>query len=202
MKRRYEALADEELTLLAQREDKEAMELLFQRYKEWVRGKARVYYMMGSDTEDVIQEGMMGLFKAIRSFDATKEASFRTFAELCVHRQIVDAIRGAARRKHSPLNESLSLDKPMEEGEEKTLRDLLRDPTVNLEERVILNEEWEALFQQAKKLFSPLEWVVWNEYINGKTKREIAWSTGHSTKSIDNALQRMKRKLMEYLATR
>jgi RNA polymerase sporulation-specific sigma factor len=145
---------------------------------------------------------MMGLFKAIRSFDATKEASFRTFAELCVHRQIVDAIRGAARRKHSPLNESLSLDKPMEEGEEKTLRDLLRDPTVNLEERVILNEEWEALFQQAKKLFSPLEWVVWNEYINGKTKREIAWSTGHSTKSIDNALQRMKRKLMEYLATR
>ena len=202
MKNNQEALPDEELVLLAQQEDKEAMDWLLQRYKEWVRGKARLYYMMGSDTEDVIQEGMMGLFKAIRSFDPEKEASFRTFAEICVHRQIVDAIRGATRRKHSPLNESVSLDKPVEEGEEKTLRDLLKDPNVNLEERVIFNEEWEALFQQAKTLFSPLEWLVWNEYMNGKSKNEIAWATGHSGKSIDNALQRMKRKLMKYLKKR
>ena len=198
MNREYEKYLDEELVLLAQGEDGEAFEVLIKRYKEMVKGQAYRYYIAGSDREDIIQEGMLGIFKAVLGYDQAKEASFHTFADLCVKRQIIDAVRRATRRKHDPLNESLSLDKLVEEGESYTYQDIIGDKTFNLEDTVILNDEIDLVAKKGKEIFSYLEWTVLMEYLRGESYREIAASMGRSPKAIDNAIQRMKHKLSQH----
>lgn len=198
MNTKYEKYIDEELVILAQREDGDAVEVLIKRYKELVRGQAYRYYISGSDREDIIQEGMLGIFKAILGYDKNKEASFRTFAELCIKRQIIDAVRKGTRRKHDPLNESLSLDKFVEEGENYTYQDIISDARFNLEDTVIRNNEIEHIAKTGKEIFSYLEWTVLMEYLRGGTYTEIAASLGRSPKTIDNAIQRMKHKLSQH----
>ena len=192
-------LTDEDLVSLAQKDDREALEILFYRYKEWVRGKARMYYIIGSDEEDIIQEGMMGLFKAIQNYDQGKEAAFGSFAQLCIQSRIVDVLRASRRKKHRLLNESLSLDMPINSGTDKTLADLIRDPAIDLEEDLILSDEMNCIKRGCRELFSSLELLIWDQYLEGKTRHEIAMNTSRSVKSIDNGLQRMKKKIIKYL---
>ena len=141
MKEPFKGLSDEDLAVMAKNGDGDAAEYLIRKYKDLVRGKARMYFIAGADSEDIVQEGMIGIFKAIKSFDPGKQTSFQTFAEICINRQIIDAIKAAGRLKHSPLNESVSLDKPMEGSEESTLRDIIRDRNPELEDIVVLNCE-------------------------------------------------------------
>lgn len=195
MNEKYEEYDDEELVLLAQSEDKDAVEVLIKRYKELVRGQAYHYYILGSDREDIIQEGMLGIFKAILSYEQNKTASFHTFAGLCIQRQIIDAVRKSTRKKHAPLNESLSLDNLVEDGEDYTYQDIIGDQGFNLEDTVILNNELEFIAKNGKKIFSYLEWTVLMEYLKGRSYTEIALAMGRSPKTIDNAIQRMKHKL-------
>ncbi len=199
MKEPFKGISDEELAVMAKNGDGDAAEYLIRKYKDLVRGKARMYFIAGADSEDIVQEGMIGIFKAIKSFDPGKQTSFQTFAEICINRQIIDAIKAAGRLKHSPLNESVSLDKPMEGNEESTLRDIIRDRNPELEDIVVLNCEMDKLLVLGKEIFSGLELKVWNEYLKGRTYPEIAEITGRSVKAVDNALQRTKRKLELYL---
>lgn len=202
MNKKYEKYEDEELVLLAQMDDGYAIEILIDRYKDLVKGKAYHYYISGSDREDIIQEGMVGIFKAILGYEKEKAASFHTFAELCIKRQIIDAVRKASRRKHNPLNESLSLDKFVEEGESYTYQDIIGDPAFNLEDTVILNSEIELIAKKGKEIFSSLEWMVLMEYLKGGSYTEIASAMGRSPKTIDNAMQRMKHKLSQHFRHR
>jgi len=199
MKEPFKGISDEDLAVMAKNGDGDAAEHLIRKYKDLVRGKARMYFIAGADSEDIVQEGMIGIFKAIKSFDPGKQTTFQTFAEICINRQIIDAIKAAGRLKHSPLNESVSLDKPMEGSEESTLRDIIRDRNPELEDIVVLNCEMDKLLVLGKEIFSGLELKVWNEYLKGRTYPEIAEITGRSVKTVDNALQRTKRKLELYL---
>jgi len=199
MKEPFKEISEEQLAVMAKNGDGEAAEYLIRKYKDLVRGKARMYFIVGADSEDIVQEGMIGIFKAIKSFDPTRQASFQTFAEICVNRQIIDAVRMAGRMKHSPLNESVSLDKPLDGSEESTLSDTIKDREPDLEDIVVLNCEMDKLLVLGKEIFSELELKVWNEYLKGRTYPEIAEITGKSVKAVDNALQRTRRKLELYL---
>lgn len=201
MDKRYENLTDEQLAEQAQAGDLGASEYLIRKYKEMVRRRAQLYFIMGADGDDVIQEGMIGLFKAIKSYSRGKEATFRTFAELCINRQIITAIKLASRRKHSPLNTSISLNKPLAEGDtEDTLEETLRsDSNSEPETQLMLKDVVEAIITNEGKLFSPFEMQVWNEYLQGKDYKEIAQALGKSVKAVDNAIQRTKRKILTYL---
>lgn len=197
----YNALEDVELVQKAQHGDFEAMEVLMERYKNFVRGKARTYFLIGADREDIIQEGMIGLFKAVRDFDAEKQAHFRSFAELCVKRQIITAIKTATRQKHIPLNTYVSLSRPVyEDDSEKTLLDLLSTEYILDPEQILINQE--ALGITEKRIYmtlSEFEKSVLTYYINGKSYQEIAVLLEKEPKSIDNAIQRVKRKIAKQL---
>ncbi|MBQ2966900.1 MAG: RNA polymerase sporulation sigma factor SigH [Clostridia bacterium] len=197
----YNTLEDVELVQKAQHGDFEAMEVLMERYKNFVRGKARTYFLIGADREDIIQEGMIGLFKAVRDFDAEKQAHFRSFAELCVKRQIITAIKTATRQKHIPLNTYVSLSRPVyEDDSEKTLLDLLSTEYILDPEQILINQE--ALGITEKRIYmtlSEFEKSVLTYYINGKSYQEIAVLLEKEPKSIDNAIQRVKRKIAKQL---
>lgn len=201
MNDKLKKLSDEELVQLAESGDEVAEEYIIRKYKDVVRSKAHLYFMVGADSEDIVQEGMIGIFKAIRGFNKDKETSFRTFAEICINRQILTAIKRAGRMKHSPLNTSLSLSNPLWEDElETTLEDTISgDGAADPEKIVIRKEEMDYLDERGAEIFSDLELKVWNEYLYGKTYTEIAQSTGKTPKAIDNAIQRTKRKLEIYL---
>ena len=177
------------------------MEVLMERYKNFVRGKARTYFLIGADREDIIQEGMIGLFKAVRDFEPKKQAQFRSFAELCVKRQIITAIKSATRQKHIPLNSYVSLSRPVyEDDSEKTLLDLLSTEYILDPEQILINQE--ALGITEKRIYmtlSEFEKSVLTYYINGKSYQEIAVLLGKEPKSIDNAIQRVKRKIAKQL---
>lgn len=194
---RYEDLADEQVVELSAEGDKTATEYILTKYKNLVRARAKLYFMAGADREDLVQEGMIGLFKAIRDFDTTKQASFRGFAEMCIKRQIITAVKTAARQKHMPLNSYVSLSKPVYEDEsERTLVDMLAErESVDPEEMFLRREKAEALEAEIAKKLSSLERSVLSLYLTGMNYQEIAVELGRSPKSIDNALQRMKRKL-------
>jgi len=194
-------LTDEQLVKMAQEGSETAQEILLEKYKGVVRLKAKDYYIVGSDNEDVVQEGMIGLFKAIRGYNEDRDASFRTFAELCINNQLVSAIKKANRLKHQPLNESISFSKTIEgEDVETTLGETLQGSSEHEpEELVLLQEIVRVLKDSDGDLFSSLEWQVWNETLKGKTYQEIAQRLGRSPKSIDNALQRIKKKIIAYL---
>ena len=200
MSDKYKEFTDEELVTMASEGNADAEEYLIQKYKETAKSRARLYFMVGGDKEDIVQEGMIGIFKAIRSYDPEKEASFRTFVELCISRQIITAIKQAGRLKHSPLNTSVSLWKPVsEEDNGNTLADTLSsDSNSDPETVLLLTEIIDYVTREDSKVFSELEMKVWMEYIQGKSCAQIASEMGRSSKSVDNAIQRTKRKINLY----
>lgn len=200
----YEDLLEEEVVALARDGDDKASEYLIKKYKNFVRAKARSYFLIGADREDIIQEGMIGLFKAIRDFRADKISSFRAFAELCITRQIITAIKTATRQKHIPLNSYVSLNKPIyDEESERTLMDVLAGARVlDPEELIISREEVHSIETKIGEVLSDLEQEVLSDYLQGKSYQEIAEHLDRHVKSIDNALQRVKRKLERFLEVR
>ncbi|NLC44550.1 MAG: RNA polymerase sporulation sigma factor SigH [Clostridiales bacterium] len=197
----YDNLTDEEIVAYARTGDDQAQEYLIYKYRNFVRAKARSYFLIGADREDIIQEGMIGLYKAIRDFRADKLSSFRAFAELCITRQIITAIKTATRQKHIPLNSYISLNKPIyDEDSDRTLMDVLSGTKLSdPEELVISQEDFNHIERKIGELLSDLEWEVLTSYLQGKSYQEIAVDLDRHVKSIDNALQRVKRKLERYL---
>ena len=200
----FHILEDESVVDLAREGDNEALEFLIYKYKNFVRAKARSYFLIGADREDIIQEGMIGLYKAIRDFRYDKLSSFRAFAELCITRQIITAIKTATRQKHIPLNSYISLNKPIyDEDSDRTLLDVISGSKItDPEELIISREEFGDIEEKMGEILSSLEWQVLMSYLDGKTYQEIAVELKRHVKSIDNALQRVKRKLERYLEKR
>jgi RNA polymerase sporulation-specific sigma factor len=200
----YTEMTDEEIVELAQQGDQFAIEFLVNKYKNFVRAKARSYFLIGADREDIIQEGMIGLFKAVRDYRIDKLTSFRAFAELCITRQIITAIKTATRQKHIPLNSYVSLNKPIyDEESDRTLIDVLSTNKItNPEDIIISREEFFFIEKKMGEILSSLEWKVLMAYLEGKSYQEIAVELKRHVKSIDNALQRVKRKLEKYLDDR
>ncbi|WP_028777675.1 RNA polymerase sporulation sigma factor SigH [Shimazuella kribbensis] len=195
----YHQLGDEELVRDIRVGDQEALEYLIHKYKNFVRAKARSYFLIGADHEDIVQEGMIGLYKAIRDFRGDKLASFKAFAELCITRQIITAIKTATRQKHIPLNSYVSLDKPSHDDSDRTLYDTLTGGRTNPEEIYINREEHSDIEDKISQILSDLERRVLMLYLDGRSYQEIAVDLNRHVKSIDNALQRVKRKLEKYL---
>jgi len=197
----YKILSDELIVKMAKQGDDIALEFIIRKYKNFVKAKAKTYFLIGADREDIIQEGMIGLYKSVRDFKADKTSSFRAFAELCVTRQIITAIKTATRQKHIPLNSYVSLNKPIFEDEsERTLMDVVTSIKVNDPEDLVINQENVFLIEnRIGELLSSLEWKVLMDYLDGKSYSEIAVDLNRHVKSIDNALQRVKRKVEKYL---
>ncbi|MTI48354.1 MAG: RNA polymerase sporulation sigma factor SigH [Firmicutes bacterium] len=197
----YELMEDEEIIKDAKNGEPRALEYLIKKYKNFVRAKARSYFLIGADKEDIIQEGMIGLYKAIRDYREDKLSSFRAFAELCITRQIITAIKTATRQKHIPLNSYVSLNKPIyDEESDRTLLDILSGVKItDPEELIISREELNHIESKIGEILSDLEWEVLMSYLQGKSYQEIAVDLDRHVKSIDNALQRVKRKLERYL---
>ena len=201
----FDGLTDEEVVFAVKEgEDRAAQDYLINKYRNFVRAKARSYFLIGADREDIIQEGMIGLYKAIRDFRNDKLSSFRAFAELCVTRQIITAIKTATRQKHIPLNSYISLNKPIyDEDSDRTLLDVLSGARISdPEELVISREEFVDIEEKMEEILSDLEWKVLMSYLDGKSYQEIAAELRRHVKSIDNALQRVKRKLEKYMENR
>jgi len=198
---KYARFSDEEAVLKAD-EDPDALEYILHKYKNFVRSKARSYFLIGADREDIVQEGMIGLYKAVRDYDAEKKASFRAFAELCITRQIITAIKTATRQKHKPLNSYVSLNKPVyDEESERTLVDLIAATKItNPEDIIIDKEDYANIEEEITKMLSELEKQVLGYYLQGKSYQQIARIMGRHEKSIDNALQRAKGKIDRFLA--
>ena len=198
---KYEGLTDEELIVLFRDGDQEAMEKLLNKYKEMVLRKAKSMYILGGDSDDLIQEGMLGLFKAVRDYDCGRDASFRTFAQLCVTRQMYTAVKASSRKKHLPLNTAISLSRPVrEDGEEdeEFLDCLEADASSNPEVYLIGQEEIERLEEKIEKELSPLEKQVLELHLTGMGYVEIAHVLNRDEKSTDNALQRIRTKLKKW----
>lgn len=200
----FDLKTDEELLEAVREGNSEALEYLINKYKNFVRAKARSYFLIGADREDIVQEGMIGLYKSIRDFRGDKLASFKAFAELCITRQIITAIKTATRQKHIPLNSYVSLDKPIyDEDSDRTLLDVICGPKVTDPEELMINkEEFNGLEDKMSEILSDLERRVLMLYLDGRSYQEIAVDLDRHVKSIDNALQRVKRKLEKYLESR
>jgi RNA polymerase sporulation-specific sigma factor len=200
----YEELTDEQVIRLSHASDRHAEEVIYERYKNFVRSKARSYFLVGADREDLIQEGMIGLYKAMRDFDEEKQTTFRTFAEMCIVRQIITAIKTATRQKHIPLNNYLSLNKPLnDEDTDRTLMDTLSSVKMYNPEDILINEEdYQSIRQKIDSILSGLEKQTLFYYLEGRSYQEIAVMLKRSTKSVDNALQRIKRKLESHYENR
>ena len=194
-------MQDEDVIENARDGDNNALEFLLDKYKGFVRAKARTYFLVGADKEDIIQEGMIGLYKAIRDFKGDRLSSFRAFAELCITRQIITAIKTATRQKHIPLNSYVSLNKPVyEEESDRTLMDVIgQEINVDPEALMINKEEYSNIELKMSEFLSSLEWEVLSLYLKGKSYQEIAGELDRHVKSIDNALQRVKRKLEKHM---
>ncbi len=197
-------LEDTDLVARARSGEDRCLEALIQRYRNFARAKARSYFLAGSDKEDVVQEGMIGLFKAIRDFDLAQETPFRAFAELCISRQILTAIKTANRNKHQPLNSSVSFETPIYgEDSGRSIADTLVSATQSdPAEMLVSAEEIDALRDSMIENLTQLEGDVLRLYMAGKSYEEIAGTLGNHVKSIDNALQRIKRKLHRHLTER
>ena len=198
----------DELVILAKSGDDEALRLIYAESREMLRSKANLYFMVGADRDDVIQEGMIGLFNAIRTFDPGAGATFKTFAELCVKRRIINAVKMAGRKKHLPLNESVSIEAMAGMQDKNEARDIaaslekkLRAPqATDPEEVVLLTDLSEFVESNAPALFSELERTVWEAYSRGAGASEIADKLGKSPKTIDNALTRIRGKIEKLIS--
>ena len=200
----YVDVVDEGLVRRARGGDQQAMDQIISRYRGFVRLKASAYFLAGGDSEDLIQEGLIGLFKAVRDYRPEREASFRSFAELCVTRQIITAIKTAARNKHSPLNTYVSFSNTRAGSEqETTLADVLPDdPVTDPINQAISTEELTSLVECLGRVLSPLESQVLAMYLEGRSYEEVAERLECNPKSVDNALQRVKRKVETHLNER
>jgi RNA polymerase sporulation-specific sigma factor len=196
----YDTMLDEDIVEDARKGSLQALEFLIEKYKNFVRAKARTYFLIGADREDIIQEGMIGLYKAIRDYREDKLSSFRAFADLCITRQIITAIKTATRQKHIPLNSYISLNRPIfDEESDRTLLDIISEERMHdPEEMIISREEVSGIGIKMEEILSRLEWKVLSSYLDGKTYNEIAEELDRHVKSIDNALQRVKRKVEKY----
>jgi RNA polymerase sporulation-specific sigma factor len=195
--------SDEGLVELAQSGNDVAIDVLLTRYRHYARAKARTYFLAGADKEDIVQEGMIGLYKAIRDFEPEHNTAFRAFAELCITRQIITAIKTATRQKHQPLNSYVSLNRPIAGGDDddRSLADSIETSEVaDPAELVISAEEVRTIKAQMGEVLSPFEVEVLEHYIDGRSYQQIADMLGRHVKSIDNALQRIKRKLEQHIA--
>ena len=195
---RYSNMGYEELVNLVQHSnDNLALDYLIKyKCKSLLRKKTRGYFIFGADKEDDIQEGMVGLYKAIRDYNPDKEASFISFAELCINRQIISAIKAASRQKHIPLNTSISMDRPVtSDDEDYTYLDFLSKTGGNPEDEVIGRENLKILEREILKTLSKMEQEVLSYYLRGRTYTQIATLMNKEEKSIDNALQRIKKKV-------
>ncbi len=196
----YDSLSDEELVKLSILGDGFATERILARYKNLVRSKARTYFLAGADHDDIVQEGMIGLFKAIRDFDGERLSSFRGFAELCIKRQIITAVKTATRQKHMPLNTYVSLNNPIYEGEtEGFLEDVLSGSAEADPEHLFISKENTKLLNlKIQEVLSELEKTVLALYLDGKSYQEISEMLGKTHKCVDNALQRVKKKMEKF----
>lgn len=192
------SLPDEDLCRSVQLGDRFAEELLVTRYTRLVRSCARPFFLIGGDSEDLTQEGMIGLMNAVREYDAAKTASFRTFAEICIRNRLYSVLRSAARDKNSPLNQSVPLDTPFFDSNSYT------SGTSNLAQRspedfLIDREHTKSLLSGVRKQLSEFEAKILGYYLDGLSCREIAETVGKSSKSVDNAVQRIRRKMARQL---
>lgn len=195
--------SDEDLVDLVRGGDDAALGELLDRYRRFARSKARSYFLVGADREDIVQEAMIGLYKAVRDYEPAHQSSFRSFAELCVTRQILTAIKTATRQKHVPLNSYVSFDRPYDDDPSRTVGESLAvendaDPLAIL----IASDELAQLRETFEEILSGLEAEVLQLYVEGRSYQEIAESLGRHVKSVDNALQRIKRKLEQHLRER
>lgn len=197
----YAELDDERIVKRVHEGDSEALEYLIFKYKNFVRAKAKSYFLIGADREDIIQEGMIGLYKAVRDFKGDKLSSFKAFAELCITRQMITAVKTATRQKHIPLNSYVSLDKPIyDEESDRTLMDVLSGTKITNPEELLINQEkFDDIELKMSEILSDLERKVLMLYLDGRSYQEISVDLKRHVKSIDNALQRVKRKLERYL---
>ena len=193
----FVSMTDDEIVKLAKADNLHALEYILEKYKNFVKSRSRPYFLIGADREDIIQEGMIGLYKAIRDYDTEKYTNFRAFAEMCITRQIITAIKTATRRKHMPLNSYVSLSHPVfDEESDKTLLDTITEHSCLDPEEIIINkEDYTSIGKKINELLSPKEMEILSVYLQGKSYQEISDELGISHKSIDNALQRVKRKL-------
>jgi RNA polymerase sporulation-specific sigma factor len=200
--RKYRNITDEEIIEYVKNGEIDALEFLINKYRQFVRAKVKTYFLIGADQDDVFQEGMIGLYKAIRDYNG--DSSFRSFAELCITRQIITAIKTATRQKHIPLNSYVSLYKPVfDDGSERTLMDYVTSSkAMNPEELVINQEEVDSMEARLSEVLSPLERKVLPLFLDGKSYKEISIELSRSVKAIDNALTRVKGKLEKYLETK
>lgn len=197
----YHDYTENQLISMAQKGDIDAEEILMRRYKEAVRIKAKMYYMAGADEDDIVQEGMIGLLKAIRKYRNDRDTTFGTFASVCITRQIISAARSAGRSKHKALNTSVSLSNPVEqEAEGVTIADTLRtDNAVDPENLLVIKDITYYILHNGDNIFSDFEMQVLNELLKGNDYEKIARRLDKTPKSIDNAMQRVKKKIINYL---
>lgn len=192
----YEDLPDERLCALAREGDREAEETLVKRYHRLVRKLARPYYLVGGDSDDLIQEGMIGLIYAVREFDEEKPAGFRTFAEICIRNRLYSAVRAASRDKHTPLNQSVPLEIPFFDGQSSCFGAMAGE---NPEDLIIGRERVQDALSDVRKQLSDFEAKILGYYLDGLTIREMAKAVLRSPKSVDNAVQRIRRKAARHL---
>jgi RNA polymerase sporulation-specific sigma factor len=198
-------MADDELVARFQGGDEAAVCVLLERYRRFARAKARGYFLVGADSDDIEQEGLIGLYKAARDFRSDRQASFRAFAELCITRQVITAVKTATRQKHQPLNQYVSISnvRGSDDPGERAVEDLLDDHHVlDPAEEVVAGERMDAMRQSMDEMLSGLEVDVLRLYVEGNSYQEIGERLGRHVKSIDNALQRIKRKLDQHLQER
>lgn len=193
---KLECYTDEELIEKLRAGEEEVMDYIMEKYKTWVRKKANELFLIGGDTDDLIQEGMIGLFKALRDYEFGKETTFRSFADLCIKRQMYSAIEASNRKKHLPLNSYISLNGEEKENDGMSMVATLastgeRDP----QELFIDKENLVGFYAKIRQSLSPLEWKVLNQYVEGKNYAQIARDIKKSEKTVDNALQRIKNKI-------
>ena len=195
----YEALSDEELVRIIKDGDKNALEYLIVKYKDLVQMKVSRYYIVGAEREDIVQEGLIGLFKAIKNFEDGKHNSFKSFANLCVERQLITAIKSSNRQKHIPLNSYLSLNNsnPENEEDDKSLLEILNSTQEDPLETITKKEYYQNVEAVMKKYLSGFEKQVLNRYMNGESYVEIAEKLDTPVKSVDNAIQRIRKKAMK-----
>ncbi|MBR0028377.1 MAG: RNA polymerase sporulation sigma factor SigH [Clostridia bacterium] len=194
---KFDNLSDEELVKMAQHGDKEALEAMLSRYKNLVYAKSKPYFLAGADDEDIIQEGFIGLYKAITDFDGDRLPFFKAFAGVCVTRHILTAVKAASRKKHQPLNSYVSLDKgTYDDDGDTTLLDIMAATELQDPEAIVIDREnIDGMEYTISKVLSKLEAQVLVLHLEGLSYSEIAARLGKDVKAVDNAVQRIKKKL-------
>ena len=197
----YEAFSDEKLCELTHGGDRDAEEILVSRYTRLVRQLARPYYLAGGDSDDLIQEGMIGLIYGVREYDSSRTASFRTYAETCIRNRLYSAVRAASRDKHTPLNQSIPLEIPFFDSRTTSSFGAPHLSQVNPEELIIDREDAKDKLRGVRKQLSEFEAKILGYYLDGLTTKEMAEAVNRSPKSVDNAVQRVRRKIAQHLTS-